>query len=128
MTIRALAISESVSHRSVAASQALFAVTRRTRDLGVNTLERVVGQLFVVERPDLEGISDVTCVTLAFGRSETKLPRVNVTVATSALTWRSAVRRAFAFQSILFRRAMATVADRFRVSACQRPSAVIDSW
>ena len=86
MTIRALAISESVSHRSVTASQALFAVTRRALDLGVNTLERVIPHLLVVESPDLEGISDVTCVTLALGRSQTKLPRMNVAVATSALT------------------------------------------
>ena len=126
MTIRALAISESVSHRSVAASQALFAVTRRALDFGVNTLERVVRQLFVVERPDLEGISDVACVTLSLGRSETKLPCVNVAVATSALTWRSTVRRPFAAQPILFRRTMATIADRFGVSAGQRPSVVID--
>ena len=128
MTIRALAISESVPHRSVTASQALFAVTRRTLDLGVNALERVIRQLLVVESPDLEGICDVTCVTLAFGRSETKLPRVNIAVTPPALTRRSAVRCPFAAQPILFRRAMATVADRFRVSAGQRPSAVIDPW
>jgi hypothetical protein len=126
MTIRALAISESVSHRSVAASQALFAVTRRALDLGVNTLERVVGQLFVVERPDLEGISDVTCVTLAFGRSETKLPRVNVAVATPALSWRPAVRSPFAPEPVLLRGAVATVAGGLRMSTGQRPGGVID--
>jgi len=102
VTIRALAISESVPHRSDAASQALSAVTRGTLDLGVNTLERVIRQLLVIEGPYLEGVSDVTRVALPLGRSETKLPRVNVAVTPPALTWRSAVGCPFAAQPILF--------------------------
>ena len=126
MTIRALAIPESVTHGSTATSQARFAMTPRALDFGVNAFEWIVRQLLVVETLDVEGVSQVTGVTLALRRGETELPRVNVAVAAPALTWRTAVRGASSTQPVLLRRGVATVTGRFRVSACQRPDTVID--
>jgi len=101
-------------------------VTRRTRDLPVNALERIVRDLHVVESRNVERVGDVTHVARALGRRQTKLPRVNVAVATPALTWRTAVRGSFATQPILLRRRMATVTGGFRVSTGERPGSVID--
>jgi hypothetical protein len=128
VTIRALAIPEPVPHGSGAASEACFAVTGRTRDLPVNALERIVRELHVVESLNLERVGDVTRITCMLGRGETKLPCVNVAVATLTLTWCPAVRGPFAAQPVLLRGAVATVAGGFRMSACQRPGGVIDPW
>jgi hypothetical protein len=103
-------------------------VAGRTLDLAVSALEGIVRKLLVVESVDLERVGDVTGVTRALGRIETKLPSVNVAVATPALTWRTTVRGPLPALPVLLRGAMATVAGRLRVSAGQRPSAVIDPW
>lgn len=126
MTIRALTIPESVPHGSGAASQALFSMTGSTLELAVSAFERIGRQLRVVESPYLERFRHVTRFTLSLGRRETKLPSVNVTVATGALAWRPAVRSPSATEPIFFRRAMATVTGGFRMSTGQRPQAVID--
>ena len=83
----------------------------------MNAFERIVRQTPMVESLNLESVRDVTRVTGALGRSETKLPRVNVAVAAPALPWRPTVRSPFAAEPVLFRGAVATVAGGFRMSA-----------
>ena len=128
MAICALVVPEPIPHRSDSAAQALFAVTGGTLELAVSTLERIRGQLRVVERLELERFHNVARVALTLGRSKTKLPGVNVTVATRALTRRSAVRSPFSAQPVSFRGSVTTIAGGFRMSAGQRPGAVIDPW
>ena len=128
MTVRTFAIAESVPHGSGATSQPRFSVTGHALDLAVNALERIARKLRVVECVDLERFGDVTGLTRALGRGETKLPCVNVTVATPALAWRPAVRGPLPAQPVLLRGGVATIARRFRVRAGQRPGAVIDPW
>lgn len=126
MAIGALAVPEPVSHRLHPASEALFLVTADALELGVSAFERIVGELLVGESLNCERLGGVTGVTRALGRAEPKLPSVNVPVATSAVTRRPSVRRPSPAEPILFRRAMAAVTGGFRMSAGQRPSAVVD--
>ena len=100
----------------------------RTLDLCVNALERVARELLVVEGVHLERFGDVTRLTCALGRGETKLPGVNVAVATPALARRPAVRSPLPAHPVLLGRGVATVAGRFRVRTGQRPDAMIDPW
>lgn len=65
MTIRALPIAESVSHGSNPISEALFSVTGPALELAVRAFERITRQLRMVERFDLERLSDVTGVARA---------------------------------------------------------------
>ena len=58
---------------------------------------------------------------------DSKLPGVNVALAARSLARRACIGRSAAAQSILLRRAVATVASRFGVSAGERPRAVIDA-
>jgi len=99
-----------------------------TLDLGVNALERVTRELLVLESVDLERVGDVTRLTDALRRRETKLPSVDVAVATPTLTWRPAVCSPFPPHPVLLGRGVTTVAGGFRMSTGQRPDAMIDPW
>jgi len=100
----------------------------RALDLGVNALERVTRELLVLERVDLERVGDVARLTGALRRCETKLPSVEVAVATPTLTWRPAVRSPLPAHPVLLGRGVTTVAGGFRMSTGQRPDAMIDPW
>jgi hypothetical protein len=127
MTIRALAVTEPVPHRSRSASQTCCAVTGLAAELRVGSFERIVREPLVVERLDLEGLGDVTDIACSLGRGETKLPSMRVSVTPATLTWRSAIRRPFAAPAIFARRAVTAVAGGLRMCARQRPCAVVDS-
>ena len=126
MAISALAVPEPVSHHLHPASQALSLVTADALELGVSAFKRIVGQLLVGEGLNGERLRGVTGFTLALGRAEPELPSVNVPVATGAVARRPLVRRSSPAEPILLRRAMAAVTGGFRMSAGQRPSAVVD--
>jgi len=99
-----------------------------TLDLGVNALERVTDELLVLESVDLERVGDVTRLTDALRRRETKLPSVDVAVATPTLTWRPAVRSPLPAHPVLLGRGVTTVAGGLRMGTGQRPDAMIDPW
>lgn len=92
MTICALAIPETVPHDPVATSQTLFRMTGHALELLVRAFEWIPCQLCMIESLDLEGRGDVTRITLALGRGESKLPGVHIVVAPGALTRRATVR------------------------------------
>jgi hypothetical protein len=100
----------------------------RALDLGVNALERVTRELLVLESVDLERVGDVARLTGALRRRETKLPSVDVAVATPTLTWRPAVRSPLPALPVFLGRGVTTVAGGFRMSTGQRPDAMIDPW
>jgi hypothetical protein len=101
-------------------------VTGFAFELSMCALERIDRELLVIERLDLESFGNVTRVTLALGRGETKLPSMHISVAAAALTRRAAVRSSFAAPPVLLRRTVTAVAGGLRVSTGQRPDAVID--
>jgi hypothetical protein len=101
-------------------------VTGSALELLVGTFERIGCELLVVESLDLERIGDVTRIARAFGRGETKLPRVHIPVAPAAFTGRASIGRAFAAQPVSFGGAVAAVAGGLGVGAGQRPGAVVD--
>jgi hypothetical protein len=113
VTIRALTVPEPVPRGSGAVPQALSFVTRHALELVVNPFERIVRELCVGESSDREGVSDVTRVTLALGRSEPELPGVGILVAARTLARRPTVRSPSAAQPVLFRGTMATVTSSF---------------
>lgn len=127
VTIRALAIPETIPHSLVAASQAFLRMTGHALELFVRAFERIVRELRVIECLDLECRGDVTGAALTLRRSKPELPGVNVAVATRAIARCAAVRGAFAARAVLLRGAMTTVASRFSVRAGKRPRAVIDA-
>jgi hypothetical protein len=127
VTICAFAIPETVSHDPVTTSQSLFRVTGHTLELFVCAFERIACQLCMIESLDLESLGDVTRITLALGRGESKLPGMHIAVAPGALTRRAAVGSPLPAQAVLLRRAMATVAGGLRVRASKRPNTMVDA-
>jgi hypothetical protein len=67
MTIRALAIPETVPHDPGTTSKTLFVMTGHARERLVLTLERVARKLRVTEHLYFERFGDVTDVAVAFG-------------------------------------------------------------
>lgn len=94
--------------------------------LRVNALQGIVCELRVIERLDLEGRGDVTHFTLPLGRGEAELTRMNIAMATGAFAWGAPVRGASTAGSVSLRGLMTSITGGFRVSAGQRPAAVID--
>lgn len=92
----------------------------------MSAFKRIVGKLLMGEGLHVERLGGVTGVTVALGRAEPKLPGVNVLVATGAVARGPPVRRTAPAEPILSRRAMAAVTGGFRMSASQRPGAVVD--
>ena len=67
-------------------------MTADALELGVSAFKRIVGELLMGEGLHVERLGGVTGVTLALGRAEPKLPRVNVPVATGTVARRPPVR------------------------------------
>lgn len=121
MTIRAIAVAEPVSHDLGSTSQTFLAMTAPALEPCVPALERVRGQLCVVESLDFEGISGVTRVTLSLWRGETELPCMNVEVAACTLAWSAPIRRTTGMHPVARRRLVAAITRGLGVRARQRP-------
>ena len=126
MAVRAFSIAEPVSHYPRAITQSFFAMTPDAFQLAVDAFERIVRKANVIERVDLKGRCDMTDLALSRGRCEAKLPGMNVAVAARAFPWSAPVRRATATHPVARRGSMTAIAGGFRMSAGQRPGAVID--
>ena len=126
MTIGAVSVAEPVPHDLGSTSQAFLAMTPCTLELAMRALERVRGQLRVVEDLDFERISGVTRITLSPRRAEPELPCMNVEVAACTLARSTAVRCAAPAGAIARRRLVTAVTGGLCMSTAQRPSAVID--
>lgn len=121
MTIRAIAVAEPVPHDRGSTSQTFLAMTAPALEPCVPALERVRGQLCVVESLDFEGISGVTHVTLSLWRGETELPCMNVEVAACTLAWSAPIRRTAGMHPVARRRLVAAITRGLGVRARQRP-------
>jgi hypothetical protein len=126
MAVRALAIPKSVSHDARATPKLLFLVTGRALDRGVPPLERIAGQLLVLERLDPERRGEVTGVAGPLGLGEPELPGVSVAVAPFAFARHAPIGRSPSAETVLLRRIVAAVTGRLGVGAGERPCAVID--
>jgi hypothetical protein len=94
--------------------------------LAVDPFEWIIRKVNVIERVDLKRRRDVTHLALSLGRSEAKLPGMNVAVAAGAFPWSALVRRASATRPVTLRGSMTAFTGRLRMGAGQRPGAVID--
>jgi hypothetical protein len=128
VAISAFAIPEPIPDGPLTTPQALGEVTGCACECLVLAFEWVVGELRMVQCADLERIGEVAGIALALGRSQTKLSGVNVTVTSSTLARRTAIGRTAPARPVLLRWAVAAVARGLRMSARERPSAVVNSW
>jgi hypothetical protein len=102
-------------------------VTGCACQLFVLAFQRIGRDLCVVERLDLERVREVASVTLALRGSKTKLSGVNVAMASRTLARRTSIRRTPPTRAILRRWGVAAVTGGLRMSAGQRPSAMVDA-
>lgn len=126
MAVRALLVAQPVPDHRRAAPQTLLAMTRHTLEIGMHSLQRIIGQTRVIEGVDLERVRDVTYVAFSQWIREPKLPRMGIPMTTGARSRSAAIGRTAAALPVILGGPVTAIARGVGVSARQRPDAVID--